>query len=80
MQHKHVFGVQQQEGSGAFKGMNADDVVHGVQLGQFGDLEDAASQHADFVSKIGLKSGAHFAFNGKLSTFQGRQQVHIIRA
>lgn len=70
--------MQKEEKVGELKGMSATDVIEGVQLGQLGALEDAASNHTAFVSKVGFKKGAHFALNGKLSSFQGQQQVRNI--
>ena len=68
---------QQQEAVGALKGMSASAVIQGLRMGQLGALEDAARNHTAFVESAGLQKGAHFAFNGKLSTFQGQPQVRV---
>lgn len=70
--------LQPEQGTGELKLLKSKEVTKGLQFGTFQSIEDAAIAHAKVLRQQGLKSGVHFAYNGKLLTSQGRQQVQYI--
>jgi hypothetical protein len=65
--------------TGELKDVMIDDVIEGLQKGEFDAIEQAARQHVEHVRHLGLRDGAHYAFNGKLFPFRGLEEVHIAR-